>query len=219
MKKKNIGFGKLGEEECETCLEYEEHQKRSQYMTAASNVVNSVISSMINDVECLVDSCQTCTKQVNHIAKKSLSQFEYKSDLNLYDASKGEMIAAVDMQKVIMLPHMPGVKRAIFTRRLVAFHMTFAPLGGRGHAGRPVGVIWNESVSGRNDEDVTSTYVKYISFKRDFTMFAFWADNCSAQNKNWTLFTFVKIVNDDTNNCELRTMKYIESGHTWMAAD
>ena len=129
------------------------------------------------------------------------------------------MIAAVDMQKVIMLQRMTGVKRAIFTRRLAAFHMTIAPLGGRGHARRPVGVIWNECVSGRNDEDVTSN-VKYISFKRDFTTFTFWADNCSAQNKNWTLFTtFVKIVNDDTNNCELIPMKYFEPGHTWMAVD
>ena len=36
---------------------------------------------------------------------------------------------SVDMEKVIMLPRMPGVKQCIFTRRLVGYHMTFAPLG------------------------------------------------------------------------------------------
>ena len=60
-----------------------------------------------------------------------------------------------------MLPRMPGVKKCIFTKHLVAIHLTFAPFG-RGHAGKPIGIIWNESISGRCDEDVTSTYIKYI---------------------------------------------------------
>ena len=220
LKKMNIGFGKLGEEECETCLEYDEHKKRNLYTIADSNIINSVISAIVNDTECLADGCLICKNQETHLMKKSLSRFEYKSDCFLYNSSKGESVVAVDMQKVVMLPRMPGVKKAIFTRRLVAFHMTFAPLGGHGHGGRPTGIIWNESVSGRNDEDVTSTYVKYIEFKRDHNRFTFWADNCSAQNKNWTLFTtFVQLVNDEKTNCEEITMKYFEPGHTWMAAD
>jgi len=36
---------------------------------------------------------------------------------------------SVDMQKVIMLPRLPGVKTCVFTWRLVAFHETFAPRG------------------------------------------------------------------------------------------
>jgi hypothetical protein len=38
-------------------------------------------------------------------------------------------VRSVDMQKVIMLPHMPGVKTALFTRRIVAYHETFANMG------------------------------------------------------------------------------------------
>ena len=66
--------------------------------------------------------------------------------------------------------------------------MTFAPLGGK-KGGKPVGIIWHEALCGRKDEDVTSTYVKFIKEKRDCVKFTFWADNCSTQNKNWTLFT------------------------------
>lgn len=40
------------------------------------------------------------------------------------------------MQKVIMLPGITGVKAALFTKRLIVFHETFAPLGGQGN-GKP----------------------------------------------------------------------------------
>ena len=37
---------------------------------------------------------------------------------------------SVDMQKVVMLPRLPGVKCAVFTKRIVVFNETFAALGG-----------------------------------------------------------------------------------------
>ena len=49
-----------------------------------------------------------------------------------------EVVVSTDMQKVLMLPRMPGLKTAIFCQRLVVFHQTFAPLGGKG---KSVGVI------------------------------------------------------------------------------
>ena len=35
---------------------------------------------------------------------------------------------SVDLQKFLMMPRLPGVKTAVFTRRLVVFHETFVPL-------------------------------------------------------------------------------------------
>ena len=86
-----------------------------------------------------------------------------------------------------MLPHLPGVKTSVFTRRLVRFHETFAPLGGK-RAGRdkqPIGVVWHEAIAGRQAEDVMSTYDKVIQDRayRDCENFTFWVDNCAAQNK------------------------------------
>ena len=97
--------------------------------------------------------------------------------------------------------------------------MTFAPLGGGTES--PHGIIWNESMTGRCDEDVTSTYMKLIAdCKRDDKFFTFSVDNCSAQNKNWTLYTALyQVVNDVNTNCERITIRYFEPGHTFMAGD
>ena len=99
--------------------------------------------------------------------------------------------------------------------------MTFAPVGGKSQEnGKPVGVIWHEAIMGRNDEDVTSTYAKYIEYMRDKTRFLFWVDNCSSRNKNWTLYTtFCFLVNSPDYSCKEIIVKYFEPGHTFMAAD
>ena len=96
-----------------------------------------------------------------------------------------------DMQKVIMLPRMPGIRNCCFTRRLVQFHKTFSPLGGKRKGGKPMGLLWDESVSGRNADDVANTHTKFMRHPnfRDKGRFLIYADNCSAQNNNWTVFT------------------------------
>lgn len=49
--------------------------------------------------------------------------------------------------------------------------------------------------------------------------FIFWSDNCSAQNKNRTLYsTFVCIVNADWGPNSI-IIKYFEPGHSFMKAD
>ena len=95
---------------------------------------------------------------------------------------------SVDMEKVIMLPRMPGVKHCIFTRRLAGYHMTFAPLGEKQQA-KPYGIIWHEAIRDRKAEDVTSTFLRVIRSFRDARELTFWGDKCSSQNKNWTLMT------------------------------
>ena len=63
-----------------------------------------------------------------------------------------------------MLPRMPGVKRAVFTKRLVTFHKAFVPLGkfSKTKGFVPAKVIWHEGTSGRNAKDVASTFAKVI---------------------------------------------------------
>ena len=41
-----------------------------------------------------------------------------------------EIVASADLQKVIMLLVMPGVKKVIFCKIIVMFNETFVPLGG-----------------------------------------------------------------------------------------
>ena len=35
---------------------------------------------------------------------------------------------SADLQKVVMLPRLPGNKTSVFTQRIILFHETFAPL-------------------------------------------------------------------------------------------
>ena len=46
-----------------------------------------------------------------------------------------------------------------------------------------------------------------------------WADNCTAQNKNWTLYSALVYHINQGNPLKSLTIRYFEKGHTFMAAD
>ena len=117
-----------GEEECETCLEFEEHINRDKKCYGTQSDISDVINKLINKVECKVQQCNICESYSEHLERANVSRLEYSNEANVVTANDTSL-QAVDMQKVIMLPRMPGVKRAVFTKRIVAFNMTFAPLG------------------------------------------------------------------------------------------
>ena len=131
------------------------------------------------------------------------------------------MFVSADMQKVMMMPFMRGVKTCVFTNRLVAFHETFAPLGQQAEKKNPQQVrSLARASSGISAMDATSAFVKAVRDKaadaKDITIRC---DNCSGQNKNWILFTsMVRLLND--NSVPLLnsvTCKYLETGHTFMS--
>ena len=100
----NISFVKSGDEEYEDCIMYENHEH--------SNLEEG-------------NACETCGSWKAHAEKTKVSRKLYKEDAELESAAS-KAYFFVDMQKVIMLPRMPGVKTAVFTKRLVTFHETFA---------------------------------------------------------------------------------------------
>ena len=175
---------------------------------------------LINDVQCTLSTCEACVDHEKHLERAGLARDDYRNDNFRFIPSSDELMYAVNMQKVMMLPRIPGVKRVVFTRCIVGFNMTFAPIGG-GKGGKPVGVIWHEAMCGRNDEDGTSTYINIVrDYRRDCRNFIFWANNCRAQNKNWTLYTTLcQFVNYPDSICESILIKYFEHGHTFIAAD
>ena len=210
LNKMNISFVKLGEEECEECIIYEGHKHPNEENGEKET----------NSGENVNEECETCLAWKKHIETARISRKLYKEDAALKQGDLTKYFS-VDMQKVIMLPRIPGVKTAVFTKRLVAFHETFAPLGKFSKENAPVGVVWHEGISGRNAEDVASTFAKIIQSPqfRDVKNFVFWCDNCSGQNKNWTLFTCCCYLLNAQDSTETITIKYFEKGHTFMSAD
>ena len=96
----NISFTKLGEEECEECLFYNEHNHEAN------------------------GECKMCEKRKKYNESARISRSKhYKMDSE--KKSEGHTVyLSVDMQKVIVLPRIPRMKTAVFTKRLIVFHET-----------------------------------------------------------------------------------------------
>ena len=89
---------------------------------------------------------------------------------------------SVDLQKVVMIPRMPGCKTVAFTRRIIAFNETFAPLGSKNtlkNKDIACAITWHEGITKRNGEDIASAFIKWLSMYgiREKTNITLWLDN------------------------------------------
>ncbi|XDV29395.1 hypothetical protein PO909_032529 [Leuciscus waleckii] len=181
VRQRNISFTKLGEEECEECLLHEQHKH------ACDDDV----------IDCL--QCERWRKHKNSALQGRLA---YQADTEK-DWQGDTSVRSVDLQKVIMLPRMPGVKTAIFTRRIVAYHETFASVGKKGNKKHTISVVWHEGMAGRSAQEIASAYVMALEKERDVRHSIYWVDNCASQNKNWCLLcTLVCTINAATSERE-----------------
>ena len=188
----NISFTKLGEEECETCSKHEFHLKTCQG----------------NQLECVLCMQYSIHKESYQSARES-----YKTD-----KETGKKAFAVDLQKVGLLPRIPQFKTVIFTPRLVTFNETFAPLSQATVSNPNVTVLWHEATSGRNAADLASAFWSFFENVNCHDPIILWLDNCSAQNKNWILFSMLVRAANHFSFPSI-TLKFFEPGHTFMAAD
>ena len=187
----NIGFGKPSQDECDVCLSYNQHSSDS--------------STDHNAETCLI-----CTNAKAHLERARKARSEYSKD-----DSSGSKIYTADMQKIILLPKLTS-KQHFFVSRLVTFNETFACINDPSEPDRVI--LWHEAISGRSAADVASAYLKCIELSASDNV-TFWVDNCSGQNKNWTLYTAMcQCVNAAWGPQEV-TLKYLEKGHTYMKAD
>lgn len=194
VKSKNISFTKLGEEECECCLLQEQHVRADHQGEAAEN-------------------CPQCERWHKHQTEAAETRLHYRSDADK-DWPGDTSVRNVDLQKVIMLPRMPGVKSAVFTRRISTYHETFTSVGKKQNKRKTISVVWHEGIAGRNAKEITSAYAAALEKERDIRHVIYWVDNCSAQNKIWCLFSsMLTLVNSET------TLKFFEPGHTFMSTD
>ena len=101
---------------------------------------------------------------------------------------------SMDMHKVLMLLHLPGIKMAQFTRWIVMINQSIIPLEFKNCSKhKPKGYLWHEGIQGRKDEDVGSVVWKFLleSDYRDSKNITIWCDNCAGQNKNWTFYSSI----------------------------
>ena len=95
----NIRFTKLGSEQCETCLVYDNVKEQHLHEPSV---------------------CETCSSWRQHDKRQKVTRMEYKAEDCEANWPDDTIVRSVDLQKVIMLPRMPGVKSTAFTRGIIA---------------------------------------------------------------------------------------------------
>lgn len=204
LKSMHISFARLGHEECEMCEEFFLHG-----------------SALGHSQTNLQTDCEMCDSWYYHIQRAGRSRAEYTRDKENVTDNASTKYVLVDLQKVIQLPRMKSLKREIFVNRIVAYNESFVAVGSNSKD-KPFAVLWHEGITGRDAENIASTYRIFITHhsNREIKNFVFWVDNCVAQNKNWTLLLILlKLVNSNETAAETFEIKFIEPGHTFMSAD
>lgn len=176
VKTLNISFTKLGQEECEICEKF---------------IIHNPQREMIRHRH-----CQECKDYEAHHERYILARKKYEDDADNQTQKKNNpetQIFAVDLEKVIMLPRMEEFKTEMFCPRLIVFNQSFVPIGNKHihEMGVTFAALWHEAISGRKKEDITSSFGTFFIQNRDLKHIILWLDNCAAQNKNWTLYSYL----------------------------
>ena len=138
VKQMHISFVKLGEEECEVCTQHDLH----------SCVLTEVNREKVLE-ELSPQDCDQCTAYEKHVMLAKVGREMYKKDAE----------DNMDLQKVVVLPRMPGLKTVVFTKRITAFNETIAPLVEKKKTVNkryPIAVTWHEGTTTRDSDDIAS---------------------------------------------------------------
>ena len=200
----NIGLGKLGEEECKTCEEY----KLLEHDTEGEGLLPTIDLEKL-DEKGLPRPDETCTKcktWMDHIVKAGVARRLYRAD-NKRQVEKGEPISAADLEKIIMLPRLPGIKtetKPLHLLEVMVKHLVISGMKEFPVITARISLVHTSSFyPARNSRIRQSRYGRIIV----------------QHNKNWTLFcALLHYVNQD-NALQSIVMHYLEKGHTFMASD
>ena len=154
------------------------------------------------------NQCAECIDYAKHKVRYAQACIEYQKPI-----PEEVVCLTADVQRAIVLPKLT-INKHVFVRRLVTFNETFASKT----PGKPnYCILWHETIASRKARDVASAFLQLIRQCNEDHIWL-WADNCSRQNKNWYLFTgLAECVN--TWGPETITIKYLEKGHTYVAAE
>ena len=144
----NISFIKLGEEECERCDLHDKHLEDIHKLD--KHELSKPDENGKNRKPVFVD-CADCVNSELHIKTATEARERYREEKNR-EWTDNEKVVSVDMQKVIMLSRLPGLKVVVFCKHIVVFNKTFAPVGGsKNGKDKATGVLWHEGIRGRSD--------------------------------------------------------------------
>jgi hypothetical protein len=197
FREKNIGFSVPSTDLCDKCETYSSHSSDNQ------------------DCDCLI--CLNYEKHCENYRKTRVLNI----DKNLSNIELNTIVlngVSIVFMKVTPVPVLKN-KNSYFSKKITVYNQTFCQLG----SDRKSFCLIS------HDVEIRKTANEFVNFILQFIISEFcseyknlinWFDNCCAQSKNWLLFTsFISIINDPSIKLENITFKYLEVGHTFMAAD
>lgn len=199
----NISFATPSQDRCTKCSEHAtKHTEEEHDCTACPDC----------------DVCQGYELH-RHNAKESRKAM-HDAEQDAISSNGRRVAVTVDMQKAILMPQI-CTKDYYFSRKLVLFNETFAPVGDFSKQQKTKCMLWHEGEAGRKAFNIANAYIAFL--KEDAARadeVTFFTDNCNSQNKNWLLFSVLqRVVNDKDFRAQLITFNYLEVGHTYMSAD
>ena len=120
VKKMNISFVKFGEEECERC---DLHDKQLEVIQKLDKHELSKPDENGKNRKPTSFDCADCADFELHIKTAAEAREIYREKKNR-EWTDNKKVGSVDMQKVIMLPRLPGLKVVVFCKRIVVFNKT-----------------------------------------------------------------------------------------------
>ena len=110
----NIGFTKHGEGRCEICNLNDKHTLDNNGDTEECTLCN-INDKHTHDNNGDTEECTLCKSWLQHIENAKLSRENYRPDSENNSYNNDEAQLSADVQKVIMVPGLPGNKTTIFT--------------------------------------------------------------------------------------------------------
>ncbi len=167
--------------------------------------------------DCIACNCDNCKNFLIHRENFTNAREKMQSD-KLAKVDNSKLLISADMQKLLLIPKLK-VKESYFSRKLVIMNETFSEIR---KSGKTLCIIAHEGEVDRKAFNIVTFYTHFFLSimchnKNEITIYA---DNCSAQNKNWLLFSnLIFIVNDINIPANNIIFNYLETGHTYMSAD
>lgn len=148
-----------------------------------------------------------------HLAKADLA-YKFPKQL-IHDTNNTTMILCMDLQQALPTPKVTaGI--SFYKRKMWTFNFNIHDYkSGKGHL-----FIWDEVTAKRGAIEICSCIKKFIEtfVPPEVDKIYMFSDNCSGQNKNFTLLLFYLSVIHSRRLKEINHI-YFRAGHTYMAAD
>ncbi|KAL0822827.1 hypothetical protein ABMA28_004824 [Loxostege sticticalis] len=155
-------------------------------------------------------------ERLKHLKRAEDLRENMKKDLLKAKTDENFECLTFDLEKTLPLPRIP-TSIVFYKRQLWLYNCGI-------HAGSDESAhcyVWIEGEAGRGAQEVGSCLIKYIKNKLNSKVqhLVLWSDCCGGQNRNIKIVLMLKAILNQHQSLKTITLKYLESGHTFLPND